>query len=359
MATRTHHINGKKIEVLDDLFSSAEKFKLYEFANNSLYVVDRFGATAPEHTKYHKTLKSSFILIDMLNFGFFKNKHILEYIKKHDLRVRECYINLCTASDIYTYHTDTFTDGIMTGLYYMNLEWDPTWEGETHFSDDDMKDTLFSSAFIPGRVVFFDGSIPHKSSQPGPLAEFYRFVFTVKFSNKQDLEKNYNNSVKIDDFIYSTDHVLSDKEKSAIEFIEENTHNIPHSNTTLDKHLIGTFNVLKSLNQDEDVCLAGLFHSLYGTEFFNAGLRIPEEEVVKLIGSNANKLVQLFSHPNRDQAIIDNVFQLSNEDHLKMLYILYANVIEQAYRIRFERDFISTIRNKIDLIESFIARPQR
>jgi hypothetical protein len=344
-------IDNKKIEVFDDVFSASEKFNFYEFANNSLYAVDRFGASAPEHTKFHKTLKSTFNLTDMLNFDFFKNDFVLDYIEKNNLRVRECYINLCTASDIYAYHTDTYTDGIITGLYYMNLEWHPTWEGETHFSDENMNEVMYSASFLPGRLIFFDGNIPHKSSQPGPLAEFYRYVFTIKFSKANDLKKNYTNAVKIEDFIYKKDCTISDKEKDVLNYLKIKLGNTMHTqNCTLFEHLSNTFYILKHFNQSEEVCLAGLFHSVYGTEFFNAGLNIEESEIVDIIGSYANDLVKCFSIQNRDQAIIENVFNVDVKTNLDLLYILYANLIEQAYRQSVNRQLIYAIRNRIDLI---------
>jgi hypothetical protein len=342
-------IENKKIEIFDDIFSASERFKLYEFVNTSLYTVDRFGNNAPEHTKFHKTLKSSYNLTDILNFGFFNNQHILNYIKKNNLRVRECYVNLCTASDVYTYHTDTYTADIPTGLYYANLEWHPTWEGETHFSNENMDEILYSSSFIPGRFIAFDGNIPHKSSQPGPLAEFYRFVFTIKFSKKEDLEKNYFNSVKIEDFIYKKDIELDDKEKENLEYLKTKCNGIMHTRTcTLYEHLSNTFYILKHLNQDNDTCFAGMLHSIYGTEYFNPGMFTAESEVIEKIGESANQLIKYFSIQNRDFNIVENSLNLDKKNHLALLYILYANYIEQSYRQAIDRNLICRIRSAID-----------
>lgn len=352
MKSKKIFVEDKKIEILDDVFSASERFKLYEFVNTSLYTVDRFGSSAPEHAKFHKTLKSSYNLIDILNFGFFNNEHVLKYIKDNDLTVRECYVNLCTASDIYTYHTDTYTAGIPTGIYYANLEWDPTWEGETHFSNEAMDEILYTSSFKPGRIIFFDGNIPHKSSQPGPLAEFYRFVFTIKFSKKEDLEKNYVNSVRIEDFIYKKDIDIDVDEQQALDYLKLKCNNIMHTrNCSLYEHLSNTFYILKHLNQSKEVCYAGLFHSIYGTEYFNPQIFSDESEIISLIGEKANQLVKCFSVGNRDTAIIENFFNLPAEDHLNLLYILYANIIEQSYRQSFDRSFIFKIRSTIELLE--------
>jgi hypothetical protein len=233
----------------------------------------------------------------------------------------------------------------------MNLEWHPTWEGETHFSDENMNDIMFSTAFIPGRLVFFDGNIPHKSSQPGPLAEFYRFVFTIKFSKINDLKKNYTNAVKIEDFIYNKNHTLSEKEKGILDYLKIKLGTTAHTqNYTLYEHLENTFYILKSLKQNDEVCLAGLFHSIYGTEYYKTNLKIDEQEVIDTIGEYANKLVQCFSTPNRDRAIIENYFEADVKGHLDLLYMLYANLIEQAYRQSVDRQLLYAVRSKIDLI---------
>jgi hypothetical protein len=352
MKSKKFYIDNKKIEIFDDVFSASERFKLYEFVNTSLYTIDRFGNSAPEHVKYHKTLKSTYNLIDLLNFGFFNNQHILNYIKQNNLRVRECYVNLCTASDIYTYHTDTYTTEIPTGLYYANLEWHPTWEGETHFSNESMDDILCSCSFIPGRVIFFDGNIPHKSSQPGPLAEFYRFVFTIKFSKKEDLEKNFFNSIKIEDFIYSKDIDLTDKDKNVLKFLKANCNNIMHTaQCSLYDHLKNTFLILKNLNQCDEVCYAGLLHSIYETEYFKHNLIFDEKQIIDLVGNYTNQLIKYFSINDRDIVILENTLNFSIKEHKDLLYMLYANMIEQSYRQNVNKEFICKIRSKLDQLD--------
>ena len=174
MQSREIDVEGKPIVVYDDVFTFSEKSEMYHFANNSLFSIDRYTSSLPETGQYHKTLKCNLSIGDMARFNFFRNEFILNYLKENKLRVHNAYINLSTASDIYQYHVDNFTSGVPTMLYYMNLEWDPVWEGETHFSDSTMRDILFSSSFIPGRLVIFDATIPHKSSQPGPLAKFFK-----------------------------------------------------------------------------------------------------------------------------------------------------------------------------------------
>ena len=71
--------------------------------------------------------------------------------------------------------------------------------------------------------------------------------------------------------------------KEISNFLITYTKNINHSNGFFIEHLIGVYNILKEINQDEDVCLAGLFHSIYGTDSFKLDLNIKRDEIKKLI----------------------------------------------------------------------------
>jgi len=59
-------------------------------------------------------------------------------------------------------------------------------------------------------------------------------------------------------------------------------------------HLIGTRRLLASWGCRSALCDAGLFHSVYGTEYFEPN-RLPDRaDVVKLIGSDAERLAWLW-----------------------------------------------------------------
>src|SRR5437588_6847446 len=70
------------------------------------------------------------------------------------------------------------------------------------------------------------------------------------------------------------------------------TDKVPHSKTPFLAHLIGVYQDLKEWGGEEHLVLAGLFHSIYGTEAFQ-GFSIPlgrREEVRELIGERAERL---------------------------------------------------------------------
>ncbi len=67
---------------------------------------------------------------------------------------------------------------------------------------------------------------------------------------------------------------------------------VPHTQKTYLGHLIAVHNDLKSWGCNEEVCRAGMFHSIYGTERFQ-GFTLPLErraELVNLIGERAESL---------------------------------------------------------------------
>lgn len=67
---------------------------------------------------------------------------------------------------------------------------------------------------------------------------------------------------------------------------------IPHWETRFLSHLIGVYRDLKDWGAEEHVYLAGLFHSIYGTEMFQGfALPLSERSVIReLIGERAERL---------------------------------------------------------------------
>src|SRR5258708_11425671 len=70
------------------------------------------------------------------------------------------------------------------------------------------------------------------------------------------------------------------------------TDKVPHTDEVFLAHLIGVYRDLKDWDCDEDVCRAGMFHSIYGTEKFQL-FSLPlarRGEVRALIGERAERL---------------------------------------------------------------------
>lgn len=86
--------------------------------------------------------------------------------------------------------------------------------------------------------------------------------------------------------------------QQAVALLEEvGAEDTEHPSGTLLQHLQGTYEVLEGWGCSEALCLAGLYHSVYGTEVFQT-TTIPldaREKVEAAIGEEAEELVFLYS----------------------------------------------------------------
>lgn len=117
-----------------------------------------------------------------------------------------------------------------------------------------------------------------------------------------------------------------------------------HSGRTLLDHLKGTRRLLEQWELPEHVCIAGLFHSIYGTNIFTVqSASFDDRDRLKgLIGEKAERLAFLFCIANRPEALFnafnDNVIRnrhtsfgnlVTNEEIHSLIAIEMANHIEQ------------------------------
>jgi hypothetical protein len=86
-------------------------------------------------------------------------------------------------------------------------------------------------------------------------------------------------------------------------------HARPHSGRTLLAHLVGTYALLRAWQAPERVCLAALFHSIYGTNAFkHHSLGLDQRATLTAcIGHEAEQLAYLFCSVDRPKALIDAV----------------------------------------------------
>src|ERR1043165_5218849 len=118
---------------------------------------------------------------------------------------------------------------------------------------------------------------------------------------------------------------------------------IPHGKSSLYEHLAGVYALLKNWENPEPVCLAGLFHSIYGTvQFQHATLPFDNRQPVRdLIGPDAETLAYLFCVIDRPRGLIeqwergdftitdrhlDTRTTLDRQDMLSLLEIEAANL---------------------------------
>src|SRR5439155_14562211 len=90
---------------------------------------------------------------------------------------------------------------------------------------------------------------------------------------------------------------------------------VEHSSKSFLAHLIGVYKYMEARGCDQELCRAGMFHSIYGTELFQ-GFKLPLErrpEVRELIGERAERLGYL--NCAMDRASFDRAVEQNEEPH--------------------------------------------
>lgn len=112
------------------------------------------------------------------------------------------------------------------------------------------------------------------------------------------------------------------------------TKSTKHSGRHLYEHLKGTYDLLRDWGHPEYICLAGLFHSVYGTKTFkHQSIDFSERPTVKaLIGKEAEYLVYLFCVIDRPK-----VFLAAQNMFFRHLFDRHAHeIVSVPHKIRDE-----------------------
>ena len=222
-----------------------------------------------------------------------------------------CYIKTYTYGTDGYIHTDSAekrfevegeipSDGFETAILYLNKEWDPDWFGATLLYTDDNDIDI---GVLPryNRLFIFDGRQKHSTS---PLSRYCP-------TGKQILVFNLMPHETVDEgFI----------------FLKNMYSNTSHSGTTVFDHLLGTFTILDRLPCTTETAVAGLWHNVYGTVFFDQP-SLDRSRVISIIGAEAEALVYKFSQYERNR-----FEEIYHGDDINMKYIEYANLLEQSAR---------------------------
>lgn len=94
------------------------------------------------------------------------------------------------------------------------------------------------------------------------------------------------------------------------------TESVPHTGKFYLAHLIAVYRFLQNNGCNEDTCLAGLFHSIYGTERFQSFPISLEKrpEIIALIGERAERLA--YWNCFMDRASLDRALELRQPPYM-------------------------------------------
>jgi len=171
------------LEAYDNLIDYGTREAIHAFCVHSKF---RLGwEDSDEETKITtKNLHSSWSEKDL------KNSKLEPYIKKafslsksfkYNLdKLWRVELNLVKSDDVHFIHTH---NDYIVALYYVNLSWQDGWYGETIFYDKkNINDIKFTSSYVPGRIILFDGSTPHAIRPQSSAAPKFRFSVSVFFN---------------------------------------------------------------------------------------------------------------------------------------------------------------------------------
>lgn len=233
------------------------------------------------------------------------------------------YINGYTFGTDAYYHIDDkwiidkFGPDVLTEtiIVYLNDTWNKDWGGETSIvnSEDDIEYSVLPKR---NRVLVFDSNKFHSARPLSRTCPVLRSVLVFKTIDVSCISKEA-------DYIY------------------KKTIDMKHSGRSFFEHLYRTSLVLENLEQRKELCAAGMFHSIYGTEFYNADAseNISREEVKLIIGEYAESLVYEFCKlKDRLNTLVNNTNNYETSFLKDLLYIEYANLIEQNFSRKYDRD---------------------
>lgn len=226
-----------------------------------------------------------------------------------------CYINGYTyGTDGYAHRDDGWIKEVYgadalseTAIVYLNDKWHIDWAGETVLFDDNEE---IRCSVLPkfGRLFMFDSDFLHAARPVSRACQHLRSVLVFK----------------------TIDPKIND---SRVKFILDKTEDHKHSGRTFFEHLFNTMKILEQRkNNSDDLCIAGLYHSIYGTEFYNFDdPSINRDKISDIIGSYAEFLVWVFcSTTDRINKFINNAGNYDDNVRTDLIRLELANLIEQG-----------------------------
>lgn len=176
---RTHNVQGRYIRVYDglvnlqDVRSLAAAFMKANFTRTEIarpetgafrhWVLEITQDSAVQLAVYQPTLAA-----------------VREFENGAAYRVYRSYCNHAAYGDMLFTHTDSLPgQDDLTALWFIAPEWNVEWGGETLFFNSDM-DAEVAVSPRPGRLIVFDGRIPHVGRPPNRICYAPRYTLAFK-----------------------------------------------------------------------------------------------------------------------------------------------------------------------------------
>jgi len=171
--------SGKTVKVFDNYIPLYSRLFFYDFCMKSNFIIG-WGDSSSEVGVKHKFLHSDYSLQDNVNGRVYLDIMDSEIANEvAGLTLSKSVVNLSMPSDTNFAHAHPEKKVV---LYYVNPEWPHYWHGETLFYDESLENIELALRYTPGRVIVFDGDIPHAIRPQSASADHYRFTYALIFN---------------------------------------------------------------------------------------------------------------------------------------------------------------------------------
>ena len=179
--------DDSEVIIIDDAVNVNKRINIYFDCCMLPYIISNSSVNDAQGIA-DKRLRSDLdhehpIIENLLEEGSGSLNVIRKYISSESYGFDRGYVNLGIHGDVNHMHVDGKYYPCKTLLYYANQHWEYNWGGHTIFYDKDgnIKTTV---EVKPGRIVIFDGNIPHTVMPMNPrCSPSFRFTVAFKFES--------------------------------------------------------------------------------------------------------------------------------------------------------------------------------
>ncbi|EDV24217.1 hypothetical protein TrispH2_007332 [Trichoplax sp. H2] len=178
--------DGKKIFVFDGLFKNEELEELRQSIKNARFYYDDSVDSGTDNVQWIAGFN-----IDSYTKSYFWQiqKQVAAYVSgKDQWYPYDVACNMIRSADHTQIHTDCAdVADEWTFLLYLNPGWKSSYGGETAYTTNNSDISEFVTEVRPryGRVVIFQGTIPHSARPPAHDFKGIRYSFAVKMANTE------------------------------------------------------------------------------------------------------------------------------------------------------------------------------
>lgn len=181
LPTRHGLVDGRDVFVFDGLVPKSDLADYVEALERAPF--KRTETAKHETAQYkHWVCETPLAGLDQIPLWAVTERAINHARPGQSYRPYRAYTNYAAYGDMLFTHTDCPPEARgLTALWFLSMEWEPEWGGETMFFDS-TGDAMFCASPRPGRLVLFDGAIAHVGRPPSRICYTPRYTFAIKLA---------------------------------------------------------------------------------------------------------------------------------------------------------------------------------